>query len=139
LKLFCDTSALAKRYIEEPGSQQVAEYCRQASQLAISVICLSEMISALNRLKQNQKLSAGEYKKIKTQFFQDTKDMYICELSPEVIELSINLLEKNKLRALDSLHIASALAWEADYFLTADHRQSRAAQNTNLQLKKLPE
>jgi len=65
--------------------------------------------------------------------------MFICQLSPEVIEHSINLLEKNKLRALNSLHIASALAWKADYFLTADHRQSQVAKNTSLQLKKLPE
>ena len=97
------------------------------------------MISALNRLKQNQKLSVGEYKKIKTQFFQETKDMFICELWPEVIETSIDLLEKHKLCALDSLHIASALAWNADYFLTADHRQSRATRSIKLHLKKLPE
>ena len=54
MKLFLDTSALAKRYIAEQGSDGVLRLCREAEQLAVSVICLPEMISTLNRLVQEQ-------------------------------------------------------------------------------------
>ena len=39
----------------------------------------------------------------------------------------------NTLRAMDALHVASALLWNADLFLTADRRQWRAAQQVGLQ------
>ncbi|TLY83330.1 MAG: type II toxin-antitoxin system VapC family toxin [Gammaproteobacteria bacterium] len=65
MKLFLDTSALAKRYIAEQGSDGVLRLCREAEQLAVSVICLPEMISTLNRLVQERRLSRAKYQVLK--------------------------------------------------------------------------
>ncbi len=57
MKVFFDTSALVKRYVNETGSQQVVEICQKADALALSIICLPEMISTLCRLVREGKLS----------------------------------------------------------------------------------
>jgi predicted nucleic acid-binding protein len=50
MRTFFDTSAFVKRYVEEPGSERVMEICREAEHLVLSLICLPEMVSTLNRL-----------------------------------------------------------------------------------------
>jgi predicted nucleic acid-binding protein len=52
LNVFFDSSALAKRYIEEKGSDQVQAILSSASALAVSVICVPEIVSALCRRRQ---------------------------------------------------------------------------------------
>jgi hypothetical protein len=37
MKLFLDSSAFAKRFVEEPGSQDVEILCSQATELCLSV------------------------------------------------------------------------------------------------------
>ncbi len=56
MKAFFDTSAFVKRYVNEVGSEKVAEICKQADELALSIICFPEMISTLNRLIREGKL-----------------------------------------------------------------------------------
>ena len=50
MKVFLDTSAFAKRYVGENGSDKVAVLCQRADSLIVSVMCLPELISALSRL-----------------------------------------------------------------------------------------
>lgn len=57
----------------------------------------------------------------------DIKDVVVLQLTPQVISHSVKLLEKNILRSMDALHIAYAIKWEADLFVTADKRQLSAA------------
>ncbi|MBP1602748.1 MAG: hypothetical protein H6Q06_2899, partial [Acidobacteria bacterium] len=54
MNVFMDSSALAKRYIEEPGSEVVEEILSSAASLGVSVICLSEVISALCRRRRDR-------------------------------------------------------------------------------------
>jgi len=50
-----------------------------------------------------------------------------------VISISVDMLENNALRAMDSLHVACALEWNADLFVTSDKRQAAAAMRSGLQ------
>ncbi|MCP4700719.1 MAG: type II toxin-antitoxin system VapC family toxin [Gammaproteobacteria bacterium] len=52
MKIFFDTSALVKRYIEKSGSVKVQELCEEADELIVSIICLPEMLSSFNRLRR---------------------------------------------------------------------------------------
>ena len=101
--------------------------------LAVNVILVPEVVSALNRLAREHALSPGDYRRIKQRFFADIESMVILQITPETIDQSILLLENHTLRAMDALHVASALLWNADLFLTADRRQWRAAQQVGLQ------
>jgi len=46
VKIFFDSSAFAKRFIEEAGSDKVESQCSKASALGLSIICVSKIISA---------------------------------------------------------------------------------------------
>jgi predicted nucleic acid-binding protein len=128
MKVFFDSSAFAKRYIEEQESDKVQQICLRASQLAVSVICLPEVISALCRLKRTGALTRQQYETAKKGFFTDLRDVVICNLNPTVISRSIRVLEKSSIRAMDALHLACALEWRAGVFVSADARQVLVAQ-----------
>lgn len=63
---------------------------------------------------------------------EDIHDAIVLQVTPSVISHSVSLLENNTLRAMDALHIACALEWQAQLFATADSRQLNAAQNAGL-------
>ncbi len=132
MKLVVDSSALAKRYVLEDGSEIVDQLLQRASQLALCTILVPEIISGLNRRLREHYLSPYEYRKAKGQLLNDVRDSIVLQVTPAVISRSVKLLEVNVLRAMDALHIASALEWEAECFVTADRRQMMAANNSGL-------
>jgi len=134
VKLFLDTSALAKRYIAEQGSDTVLRLCREAEQLAVSVICLPEMISTLNRLVQERRLSRAKYQVLKQTLLGDLAGADLCELTTAVMRGVIRLLESNPLRAMDAIPVASAAAYGAELFASADLRQLAAARKLKLRV-----
>ncbi|MCK4469698.1 MAG: type II toxin-antitoxin system VapC family toxin [Desulfobacterales bacterium] len=132
MKLLVDSSAFAKRYVQEDGSELVDLFLQRASELALCIILVPEIISGLNRRLQEGILSANDYRKVKRQLLEDVHDATVIQITPAVISHSVKLLEKNVLRAMDALHVACALEWQADIFVTADRRQSIAAKNAGL-------
>ena len=134
MKLFLDTSALAKRYIAEPGTDKVLKLCRGATQLAVSVICLPEMISTLSRLVRERQLSVANYQALKSKLLVDLADADICEITTPVMGGVIQLLESNALRAMDAIHVACAVVYRADIFASADRRQLTAAKKAKLRV-----
>lgn len=132
MKTFFDTSAFAKRYIYETGSEEVEKLCQNSNEIAISVICIPELISALNRRIRDKTLTIANYSKVKTSLYEETKHLQVINLIPEVIETTIKILETNSLRAMDSIHIACSMLWNTDMFITSDLRQLEAAKNLGL-------
>jgi uncharacterized protein len=132
VKAVFDSSSLAKRYIAEPGSEQVDAILQSTSQLGLSVLCVPEIVSALNRRLREEVLREAEYEQVKGQLTADVGDAIVLQLTPEVIATAVTLLENHPLRAMDALHVAGALVWRADLFVTADRRQFAAAQQTGL-------
>jgi len=132
VKVSFDTSAFAKRYINENGSDQIDELCQQASRIGLSIITPIELLSALNRLMREKSITSDEYMQIKRVFAQEIEGIDICNISNEVVQESITLLEFNSLRSLDAMHIAAAKIWGADKFVTADKRQWQAAKDSGL-------
>lgn len=135
MKTFFDSSSFAKRYIEEKGSQLVDNICQEASDLSISVICIPEIISALNRRVRERSLSRKDYTIIKRALSEDVRDILIINLTDDVISSSTKLLEKYSLRAMDALHISCALEWGAGLFVSSDKKQIHAAEQAGLPTK----
>lgn len=132
MKVFLDTSALAKRYVAEQGSDKVMALFLKADSLIVSVICLMELISTLSRLVREKKLSRTDYRKLKDEVMADLADVDVCQMTPEVQISVISLLELYPLRAMDSIHVACALNVKPDVFVSADHRQLIAARKAGL-------
>ena len=134
MKVFLDTSAFAKRYVAEQGSDKVIALCLKADSFVISVSCLPELISTLSRLVREKKLSKAEYRKLKGDAMTDLVDVDICHITSEILVSVISLLESHPLRAMDALHVACALAVKPDIFVSADHRQLSAARKAGLKI-----
>jgi predicted nucleic acid-binding protein len=137
MRTFFDSSAFAKRYIEEPGSDKVEKICSQATMLGVSSICLPEIISALCRLRWRSTITEDQYENAKQALLKDLEDALICNITPSVIRQSIHVLETNRVRTLDALHIGCALEWKAELFVSSDIRQISAARKTGLKMLKV--
>jgi uncharacterized protein len=132
MKLLVDSSAFAKRYVQEHGSEEIEAFLQRASELALCIILVPEIISGLNRRLRERILSINDYRKLKSQLIEDVHDATVIQITPSVISHSVKLLEKNVLREMNSFHVACALEWQADLFVTSDKRQLIAAKNAGL-------
>ena len=135
MKTFFDSSAFAKRYVEEPGSQAVESLCAAATELGLSVVCIPEIVSALNRRVREGSLSARQYEVAKESLSADIRDVSIINLTPHVISTCTTVLETGPVRAMDALHIACAVEWGAALFVSADKKQLSAAKRVGLQTR----
>ena len=132
MRIFFDSSSLAKRYIDEKGSDQINPLFLQAESVLVSSICLPEIISAFARLRREKKLNSAQYNRCKRSAIEDFTTFQICQLSLEVIRTCVTLLEHADLRAMDALHIACAIEAKASLFVSSDERQLAAAKKFKL-------
>jgi len=137
MKVYLDTSAYAKRFIEETGSDMIDNILTDATEIGLSIICIPELLSALNRRRREKSISKSQYSDIKVRLAEEIADADIIQLTDAVIESTTMLLEKNILRAMDAIHIACAKEWQADLFLTSDKRQIKAAKKVLADVKLL--
>jgi len=134
MRIFFDSSAFAKRYVSEEGTDAVVQWCDRAAEIALSGIALLELISAFCRLRRESKISEAQYQQLKDSLLADIEDAAICDLTPIVLAHSIASLERNTLRGMNAIHIGSAVAMQADLFVSADARQCAAAAAAGLQV-----
>jgi uncharacterized protein len=104
----------------------VLDWCDRASELAPTVTAVSELISALCRLRRERRISALHYRQLKAELMGDLADALLCDLTPQVVQRAVDALESQPLRGMDSIHVAAALSCEADVFVSADPRQCAA-------------
>jgi uncharacterized protein len=135
MNTFFDSSAFAKRYIEEAGSAAVEEICLRTTSLALSILCVPEIISAFNRLLREDRLRQNDYVVAKARLMEEIEDVVILNITPNVVRLSVGLIENNVLRTLDALHLACAIEWKADIFVSSDKRQIMAAQKAGMKVR----
>ena len=137
MNVFLDSSALAKRYIDESGSDRVDEILSGASSLGVSILCFSEVISALCRRRREHKLSRHQYATAKKALLADVADASVVYVTDQVVAHAVEVLERWPVRSSDSLLVASAVEWSADLFVSADRHQCLAATGCGLQVEEL--
>ena len=135
MRIVFDTSALAKRYLVERGTARVVELCGQADEIVVSVLCVPEMFSGLNRLRRDGSLSAEQYRRLKREFAADLVQAAVVAITPSVLTKAIAALEASALRALDAVHVATAQDSSCDLFVSADLRQCGAAKALGLTIE----
>lgn len=135
MKIFLDTSALAKRYILEKGSDEVSSLCEVADEVILSSLCLPETISAFNRLLREKKITPKAYKKLKTDLILDLDKATVLNIDYSVLKKAIACLEKASLRTLDAIQLASALDAGPVTFVSGDKKQCLAAKVMRLKAR----
>lgn len=132
MRIFVDSSALAKRYIYESGTEKINLKCKKAKEVILSVICIPETVSAFNRLRREKKIHGDIYHELKEEFSEDVAGATVIGINSSVVETTIKCLEQTAVRALDAIHIGSAIEAGTDLFLSADKQQIKAAKTMGL-------
>lgn len=135
MNTFFDSSAFAKRYIEEPGSDLIEEICLNSTDLALSILCVPEIFSALNRRVRENNIVKKDYLTVKNRLMEEVQDIIIINITPAVLNKAIILLENHDLRTMDALHIACAIEWRPDLFVSSDKKQTEAAKASGLAIR----
>ena len=110
MRLYLDTSALVKLYVDEEGSSVVRSAVDQARQISTSAIAYVEARAAFVRRRHEGGLLAGEYRRIIRDLDDDWARYLVVEVTDSLIRESARLAETHRLRAYDAVHLASATA-----------------------------
>lgn len=137
MRVFFDSSAFAKRYIRETGTEAVLAWCERATEVGLSGIALPEIVSAFCRLRREGRITAEQYHGLKSLLFSDIEDIALCDLNPGVLRQAVWSLENDVLRGMDAIHIGSATVLKAEVFVSADKRQCEAAAHAGLQVEQV--
>ncbi|MCL6569370.1 MAG: type II toxin-antitoxin system VapC family toxin [Meiothermus silvanus] len=131
--LYLDTSALVKLYVSEEASDAVRAEVSQAAAVSTSRVAYAEARAAFARRTREGALSGGDLRRIVAALDADWESYLSVEVTDGIARQAGELAERYALRALDSLHLASALALQRRVslplrFLCFDQRLARAAQ-----------
>jgi hypothetical protein len=135
---YFDTSVLIKWYVAEAGSS-LARGLLNRYRVLSSAIAPAEAMSALRRRRASNDLDERTVAAILGELRMDRQKWELIALTSLVIARAEVLIQDGTLRTRDALHVASALAVEADTsrrvpFVTADARQREAAERLNLEV-----
>lgn len=132
---FADTSALAKRYLPEIGSDWVQSWIIPTTghTTVISALSAVEFVSLLSRRRREGNVSDEKFEWLHKVFLRHVEDQYrVIALTSPILEQARQLIISHPLRTLDAIQLASALAAAqimqvTPVFVAADHRLLAAA------------
>lgn len=135
--LYLDTSALVKRYIREPGSEQVEKWISSSDSAATGLITRAEVASAVATAVRRDILTREEGQQALQDFRADWPDFVRLPLSETTVARAENLAWELGLRGYDAVHLATSLIWneavgESMYLATFDRHLWRAARHVGL-------
>ena len=121
---YLDSSAWLKRYVEEAGSDLVAEIVEDEPVLITCSVAEVEVRRNLERLVPEHSPT------LRSRFLEDLRHCMVVEVDRHLIQAAGGIAEATLARTLDALHLAAAErvgGGQALTFLTFDRRQSRVA------------
>ena len=129
MSLYVDSSALLKRYVEEPDSETAESLLRSDPSLLTGRHTVVEVRRNLARLLEDRDAATA-----RAAFLEDLGVLSIVELDEVTCEMAAAIAELTGVRTLDALHLAAAqrIGGPAVPFLTFDVRQAQAARGLGL-------
>jgi uncharacterized protein len=130
---YVDTSALAKWYLNEPGSEAFEAFITRRAVATISRLTVVEFRCLLARRRRAGELSAEAEIRAYRLFEGDLRrghlDLYALDDFHAIAALGLleRLAATHPLRTLDALHLAIALEAAAPVLATADRVMAEAA------------
>lgn len=128
MTLYVDTSALMKRYIDEPDSDLANQLMLSDPVLVTSRLTEIELRRNLARLLYGEDLL-----RIRRRLQSDLHSFAVIDLDSATCNEAARITEQTLCRSLDALHIAAGLrTGNSTTFLTFDIRQGQAARSAGL-------
>jgi predicted nucleic acid-binding protein len=124
MSLYVDSSALLKRYVDEPDSDAAESLLRSDPAPLTARHAIVEVRRNLARLLEERDAAAA-----RAAFLEDLAVFSIIELDRVTCDMAADIAEITGARTLDALHLAAArrAGGSAVPFLTYDVRQAQAA------------
>ena len=138
---YLDTSAFAKWYVNESGSEAFTSFMSGKDGAVIGRLGLLEFRCLLSRRRRSGSLSE-ELESETYRLFQDDILSGVYEVHPLLDEHAIEaraLIERlpsHALRTLDALHLAMALGAGTELLATADEVMASAAEDLGLSVER---
>jgi predicted nucleic acid-binding protein len=107
--IFLDSSALVKRYVEEPGSESLDRLLRAHPYVAVSRLAWPEILSALFRKHKARELSAATLARLEAAFESDWNRLFVLEFADELLPTVRETIRRHAIRGADAVHLASAM------------------------------
>lgn len=132
-RAYLDTSALAKLYLREPGSDAFEEYFWGLGSRVISSLNRVEMRSVLARLQRTDHLDEAGARRIHGAFLRDiaSRSLEVMSLNDATFDIVGDLVARTatgSLGTLDAIHLAAAESMAVEEIATADRVMADAAE-----------
>lgn len=125
MTLYVDSSALLKRYVDEPDSDRAVELLGTDPTLVTGRHTVVEVRRNLARV-----LAPIDATAARAAFATDLTSFSIVELAANTCELAATIAEQTSVRTLDALHLGAARRLGTQLtFVTFDVRQAHAARS----------
>jgi len=111
--LYLDTSALAKKYVAEAYSTEVAALLGQAELIGASLLTRVELPAAVAKAVRMNWLSATDGERAIKAFRAEWPSLLAVQATESLVARADNLAWEHGLRAYDAVHLAAALIWQA--------------------------
>jgi predicted nucleic acid-binding protein len=134
LRIFLDTSALAKRYVQEPGSKELEElFDSIMPDVFISILAFVEFAAAMGRKLRNKEIMRINASKAIKELEEDWYNLFAkIPLDESLAETAAAIALEYSLKGADAVHLASAQTTSADLFVASDDRLIRVAKKMGI-------
>lgn len=135
--VYLDSSALVKRYVEEPGTEAVQNLLAGPVIAGTAAITQVEVAAALAKAVRMGVLHGGEAALALEAFQSEWQILYRIQVTEPVLALALELAWSKGLRGYDATHLAAALFWremlgEMVLMATFDRQLWQVAQSAGL-------
>jgi hypothetical protein len=129
LKVFLDTSALAKRYVQEPGSQELEDlFLTHVTEVVVSTLALPEFGAALARKVRDREITKKSAGHALKEFERDWEDLFSkIPLTEALAKSAVSLAIRYPLKGADAVHLATAVAAGISLFVASDEKLLKAS------------
>ncbi|MGD8209117.1 MAG: type II toxin-antitoxin system VapC family toxin [Desulfobacterales bacterium] len=143
--VYVDTSVIVKLYIKEEYSQESSSWLKENDEaIPLTSFHELELINAIHLKQFRTEITLEKTRLIMKRFEEHEKSgIYYrpqldwSDIFIHAIDLSKNHSSSIGSRALDILHVASALSINTDRFLTLDDKQTRLAALAGLKIENI--
>ena len=124
MRVYLDTSALAKRYVQEPGSEDLEQlFSRDVKEAVVSTLTLPEFGAALGRKVRDREINRKSASAAMEEFDRDWQEAFaLVPVTTEIAEFAAELAFKYPLKGSGAVHLATAMLSRVDLFVTSDRQ-----------------
>jgi uncharacterized protein len=136
MNIFCDTSALIKKYVSEKGSAEFDAIINRADAVYLSAITEIETVSTFRRLLSDHVIDREDYRVLVDEFEFDCRYYSMMPFNEQVVKNALRAIDAYQLKILDSIQLGTAIMVkdEIDCIVACDGKLIQAASREKIKV-----